>query len=74
MSNYDNINPQHYKSDDKEVWEMMRDLYGLQAFLNFCKLNAFKYRMRAGKKPSSSFYDDINKALWYENKIKELST
>ncbi len=47
---YDNVNPSHYKDGDKEVWEMMIDVFGLEAYLSFCKVNAFKYRMRAGKK------------------------
>tara|TARA_R100000654_G_scaffold65694_2_gene93623 strand:+ start:344 stop:703 length:360 start_codon:yes stop_codon:yes gene_type:complete len=66
---YDYINPNHYKSGGKEVWEMMIDCYGLEAYINFCQLNAFKYRMRAGKKPNSTAQDDIKKAQWYEEKI-----
>lgn len=69
---YDNINPDHYKQGDKQVWEMMIDCYGLDAYISFARLNAFKYRMRAGFKPTSSVEEDIKKAQWYEKKIKDL--
>ena len=69
---YDNVNPSHYKDGDKEVWEMMIDVYGLDAYLNFCLLNAFKYRMRAGKKQGADYSDDIKKAIWYETQAKKL--
>ena len=66
---YDNINPSHYKDGDKEVWQMMIDVYGLEAYLNFCMLNAFKYRMRAGKKEGADYTDDIKKAIWFLHAI-----
>ena len=69
---YDNVNPSHYKDGDKEVWEMMIDVFGLEAYLSFCKVNAFKYRMRAGKKDGADYTDDIKKAIWYETQAKEL--
>ena len=72
MNEYDNVNPAHYKSGDKEVWEMMIDVFGKEKYLAFCELNAFKYRMRAGKKPSALVLDEISKAMWYETQIEEL--
>jgi hypothetical protein len=51
---------------------MMIALYGKEKFLVFCELNAFKYRMRAGYKGDAS--QDIEKAKWYEAKMKELGT
>ena len=69
---YDNINPSHYKDGDKEVWQMMIDVYGLEAYLNFCILNSFKYRMRAGKKEGADYTDDIKKAIWYETQANKL--
>ena len=69
---YDSINPDHYKQGDKEVWQMMIDCFGEEAYINFCRLNAFKYRMRAGKKPNELSDDDIQKALWYEKQIVAL--
>ena len=72
MSEYDNINPSHYKRGSKEVWEMMVAAFGKEKYLAFCELNAFKYRMRAGSKPTSSVIDDIMKAQWYESQIDKL--
>lgn len=68
----DIIRPAHYQSDI-EVWEQMIRIWGAEQFIIYCKINAFKYRMRAGKKPGNSIHDDIEKALWYEKKIEELS-
>ncbi len=64
------ITPAHHKQQDKEIWQLMIDTYGKDAFINFAILNSFKYRMRAGYK--DDIVTDINKALWYEDKIKEL--
>jgi hypothetical protein len=72
MSKYDNINPSHYKRGSKEVWEMMVAAFGQEKYLAFCELNAFKYRMRAGSKPTSSVEEDIQKAQWYESQIDKL--
>ena len=68
----DEVNPDHYTFRDKELWEQMVKLFGTERFLAFCELNAFKYRMRAGVKTEDPT-TDINKAKWYENKIKKLS-
>jgi len=69
----DQINPDHYRGNDLETWEMMVKIWGMEEFKIFCKLNAFKYRMRAAKKPEGDMdkaIEDIKKALWYENKKK----
>ena len=71
---YNYINPNHYKKGNKEVWEMMVDIWGKQAFINHCEMCAFKYRMRLGEKPNQPTNRDLNKAKWYENKAKELRT
>ena len=70
----DKVNsPEHYKTCiGIEVWEMMLKAYGKEAFINFCLINAFKYRMRAGKK--GDIETDIKKAQWYENKVKEIQS
>ena len=73
-SEYDNVNPAHYKSGDKEVWEMMIDVFGKEKYLAFCELNAFKYRMRAGKKPLVSVVDEFAKAIWYESQMDQVKT
>jgi hypothetical protein len=48
----------------------MLSIYGKEAVIHFCLLNSFKYRMRAGLKDDA--IRDIEKALWYEKKAKEL--
>jgi hypothetical protein len=52
------------------VIDMMLSIYGKEAVIHFCLLNSFKYRMRAGHKDDA--VRDIEKALWYEKKAKEL--
>lgn len=57
--------PSHYQKDGKECIEVMLELYGIQAVINFCELNAFKYRWRAGLKTGESAEVDLKKAQWY---------
>lgn len=68
----DPINPSHYTGGGIEVWEMMVKLFGEESFATYCEINAFKYRMRAGKKEGNSADQDIKKALWYEDKLNEI--
>ena len=67
--------PSHYNHGGMETIDKMIKLYGIEKVKAFCELNAFKYRDRAGYKGSSdsAIARDINKALWYENKLKELN-
>ena len=66
-----NVNhPTYFNQHPIEVIDMMLAIYGKDAVINFCLLNAFKYRMRAGHKDDIT--QDIQKALWYERKAKEL--
>jgi hypothetical protein len=60
----------HYNHQPIEVIDMMLSIYGKQAVIYFCLLNSFKYRMRAGHKDDA--IRDIEKAVWYEKKAKEL--
>lgn len=69
---YDFINPPHYKRGGKEVWEMMIDIWGVDAFITFCEINSFKYKMRLGEKPDQPIERDLEKAKWYEDKAMEL--
>ena len=70
---YEFVNhPQHYNNYDMEVIDMMTRLFGVHETISFCKLNAFKYRMRAGTKPGESAEQDIRKEQWYLDKAKEL--
>ena len=73
-NNYDFISPSHYKQGSKEVWEMMIDVWGVDAFITHCEMTAFKYRMRIGLKPDQPIERDLEKARWYEamaNKLKQ---
>lgn len=54
----------------EEVLEMMKKLFPIQEVLAFCKLNAFKYRMRLGYKDDAQ--KDIQKALQYEEIFRKL--
>lgn len=72
---YEEVNhPQHYNNYDVEVIDMMERIFGKEETSIFCKLNAFKYRMRAGTKPNQSAEKDLNKEQWYLNKKKELES
>lgn len=63
--------PDHYNDYDVEVIEMMERIFGHEAVINFCRLNAFKYRMRAGHKDGNSLEQDLKKERWYLNYIRE---
>lgn len=63
--------PPHYNSYDVETIDMMIRIWGKKDTATFCKLNAFKYRMRLGLK--SDTQQDLAKEQWYLNKLKELS-
>ena len=61
--------PRHYNNYDVEVLDMMRRIWGEEAVQTFCKLNAFKYRMRAGLK--HDIEEDLKKERWYLNELKK---
>lgn len=70
---YEMVNhPSHYNNYDKEVIDMMVDIWGKENTALWCKLTAFKYRMRMGTKPDNSIEQDLKKEQWYLNKAKEL--
>ena len=70
---YENVNhPEHYNNYDVEAIEMMERIWGPEETAIFCKLNAFKYRMRMGTKPTSPVEEDIKKEKWYIKKYHEL--
>lgn len=70
---YEYVNhPKHYNNYDVEVIDMMERVFGTDETYSFCKLNAFKYRMRAGTKPNIDVQQDLDKEQWYLNKAKEL--
>lgn len=70
---YEMVNhPKHYNNYEYEVIEMMRRIYGDEKTAIFCELNAFKYRMRMGTKPTSPIEEDLEKEQWYLKKKQEL--
>jgi len=68
------INPTHYRDNGYgiEVIDMMRKVFGDDAVATFCTINAFKYRMRAGKKEGNPAEQDLAKEQWYLGQAKEL--
>ena len=65
-----NVNhPSHYNQGGIECIDAMVAAYGKEAVENFCLCNAFKYVWRNRDKNG---FEDIDKAIWYLNKIKEL--
>ena len=64
--------PTHYNTYEKEVIDMMVDIYGKEKVAIFCEINAFKYRMRMGTKPGQDVSIDLDKEKWYLDKKNEL--
>lgn len=70
---YEMVNhPKHYNTYDMETIDIMRRIWGDETVAMWCKLTAFKYRMRMGTKPDNSFEQDLSKEQWYLNKCNEL--
>lgn len=61
--------PNHYKIHAMECWDEMEVVFGKEAVITFCKLNAWKYRYRASAKNGE---EDLKKADVYLQKAKEL--
>ena len=61
----------HYNQYPKEVIDMMVDVFGIANVIQFCIINAFKYRMRLGHK--GNIHEDIAKEKYYLDKAKDLS-
>lgn len=62
--------PEHYQADGLECIDVMLKLYGIDAVLNFCMLNSFKYQWRCNRKDNCK--EDLAKSRWYLNKYLEL--
>ncbi len=62
-------NPPHYTSGGIECIDAMIASQGTAAVKDFCLCNAFKYIWRTKNKNG---IEDIDKAIWYLNKYKEL--
>lgn len=67
---YDNVNhPNHYTHGGIECIDAMESAFGIDWVQHFCACNAFKYVFRFLHKNG---LEDIDKALWYLNKYKDL--
>ena len=72
---YEMVNhPSHYNKYDIEVIEMMRRIWGDDDVAIWCKLSAFKYRMRLGEKPKNTIEQDIRKEKFCLDYIAKLNT
>ena len=61
--------PAHYNSEKYECIDVMLDIQGEKATLNFCLCNAFKYLWRHSNKNG---IEDVKKAKWYLDKYIEI--
>lgn len=61
--------PNHYTNGGMECIDEMILIFGIEATMHFCLLNAWKYRRRALDKNGQQ---DMDKSHWYINKYKEL--
>lgn len=62
--------PSHYTQGGMECIDEMVLIFGIEATMNFCLLNTWKYRKRAPFKGKPE--EDIAKSDWYLAKYKEL--
>lgn len=66
--------PEHYKLKNLEVIDIIQDSVDTREFIGFCRGNAIKYLLRAGKKTESNYTpnakrkEDLEKCIWYINK------
>lgn len=66
--------PSHYLKNGRECIDVMIEEFGIQAVINFCECNQFKYEWRAGLKEGNSEDQDHQKAQWYRRKAEELKS
>lgn len=65
--------PSHYNLPNrKECIDEMIDIYGLKDVAKWCEITAYKYKYRAGHKDSLT--QDVQKAIWYTIKARELKS
>lgn len=63
--------PDHYKTGKFEGIDVMLEIFGPQATMDFCLLNSFKYLYRCNAKGKKD--EDIAKARWCIDKYLEIS-
>lgn len=61
--------PSHYVAGEYECIDVMLATQGMQAVMDFCLCNAFKYLFRCRKKNG---VEDIKKAAWYLDEYIDL--
>lgn len=67
--------PGHYDTHAKECIVEMYILFGVDRFITFCTMNAWKYRYRAGRKAGSAYDQDNAKAdryIEYARRAREI--
>lgn len=64
--------PNHYKHGDFETIDEMIIMFGVEAVISYCKINAWKYRARANYK--GNFEQDMEKANTYLKFAYELES
>ena len=62
--------PAHYNQGNIECIDAMIAAYGEEEVKIFCKINAFKYLWRLGRKDEET--QEIGKIKWYLDKYLEL--
>lgn len=68
---YEMVNhPSHYNIYDIEVLDMMKKIWNIFSAAMWCKLTAFKYRMRMGSKPGNSMQQEISKETFLLDRYK----
>lgn len=66
----DNVNhPAHYETGKFECIEVMLETQGVEAVLNFCQCNAFKYLYRAKRKNGLEDMKNAKTAVEYLEKL-----
>ena len=67
---HDNVNhPSHYETGGIECFNAIVASQGVDAAMDFCLCNAFKYIWRCKHKGKT--LEDIEKAIWYLNKYTD---
>lgn len=71
MDKHDPVNnPKHYDLfPGQQSIDLIERCLSRKEFIGFLKGNALKYRFRAGNK--DALQQDIDKANWYQNKLRE---
>ena len=63
---YEMVNePSHYGKYGKQTVDIMDDIWKPFLTAMWCKMTAFKYRMRMGEKPENPIQQEIDKEIKY---------